>query len=109
MATSQFNFEFKDVDQDWKQVSSLTYGHKVHFIIASKSADVRQQLPITITITVSGKEVFKVKIPNDSVSYCRGADGCSIDGPLIDSSWQGSPLYVSAFDKNNKLLVEHKQ
>src|SRR3989338_2117247 len=109
LATSQFNFEFKDVDQDWKQVSSLTYGHKVHFIIASKSADVRQQLPITITITVSGKEVFKVKIPNDSVSYCRGADGCSIDGPLIDSSWQGSPLYVSAFDKNNKLLVEHKQ
>ena len=109
LTNTQFNFEFKDVSQDYKQVSSLIYGHKVHFVVASNTADVRLQLPITIAITVKGEEVFKAKIPNDPVGYCRDATGCSIDGPVIDSSWQDSPLFVQASNKDGKLLVEHKQ
>ena len=104
------SFELLDVTNDYARVSSLPFGHVVHFVVASNTIDVRQQLPITITVTaVNDLPVFTAIIANDPVANCRGADGCSIDGPLVSNDWQGKAIVVKATNKDGVQIAQYSQ
>lgn len=102
-------FEFLDINNDYQSVSTLPFGHRVHFIVASNSIDVRFQLPITISVTVDGSQVFINTIANDPEYNCRGPDGCSTDGPIIDNSWSGKSIVVTATNKDGVIIARYAQ
>ena len=103
------NFEFLDINNDYAQVSSLPYGHNIHIVVASNSIDMTQRLPIAITFLIDGEEFSSYIIPNNPEYYCRGPDGCSINGPLIQEGWSTKSVSIIAVDKNNTILVRYEE
>ncbi len=103
------NFEFLDINNDYQQVSSLPYGHNIHIVVASNSIDMTQRLPIAITFLIDGEEFSSYIIPNNPEYYCRGPDGCSINGPLIQEGWNTKSVIIIAVDKNNTILVRYEE
>ncbi|HLD60489.1 MAG TPA: hypothetical protein VI912_05805, partial [Candidatus Bilamarchaeaceae archaeon] len=103
------NFEFLDINNDYQQVSSLPYGHNIHIVVASNSIDMTQRLPIAITFLIDGEEFSSYIIPNNPEYYCRGPDGCSINGPLIQEGWSTKSVSIIAVDKNNTILVRYEE
>ncbi|MBI2096913.1 MAG: hypothetical protein HYT40_02035, partial [Candidatus Sungbacteria bacterium] len=103
-------WEFLDINDDWKKVSALPFGHRVHLVAASNgSPDVRTLLPVKIELKVNGSLVWQTTIQGDPALTCRDATGCSIDGPVIQSSWQGSKIELTARGKDGKLLASYAQ
>lgn len=107
-------WEFLDIDRDWQRTDTLPFGHRVHLIVARDpqrdlSFDVRQYLPISLMLFVNGAPVWEGRVEGDANSVCRDATGCSIDGPLMSSSWQGKSLELIAVGRTGELLARHRQ
>ncbi len=103
------NFEFLDIGKGYAKVEKLPYGSSVHFVVASNTVDMTKQLPITITMKVNDEKVFEKTIPNEPDYNCRGPTGCSIDGPMVLSEWNGKRIVIAARNKDGELLVEYKE
>lgn len=100
---ADFEIEILNTDNG-KIVSSYPYGAHTELIVASKSEDVRKSLPIILKVRV-GDKLFTNNIPNDPQKVCRGADGCSIPGPLVKEESKGQPLEILATGSNGKKLA----
>ncbi|MDO8553213.1 MAG: hypothetical protein Q7S22_00260 [Candidatus Micrarchaeota archaeon] len=103
------NFELLDINKGYSRVEKLPYGSTVHFVVASTSVDIRNQLPITIVMKVNEEEVFRKVIPNEPEYNCRDATGCSTDGPLVLNEWIGKEVILDATNKDGELLVEYSE
>lgn len=76
---------------------NLQIGVAPHIIFASDGdPDVRELLPLNLYIDVDGSEVWQGTIEGDPNVVCRGADGCSMDGPIIQPGWSGMNLEIFA-------------
>lgn len=103
-----YAFEFLDPSKGWTVVDSLPFGGRAHVIVASKTADVRTVLPITLTLTVNSEKVWEKVIANNPVANCRDATGCSTDSDELLSPWKTQHVELKAFDKQQKLLTSWK-
>ena len=103
-------WEFLDTQQDWTRVSNLPVPGKAHLVVASNgSPDIRQHLPISITLTVNGSSYWAATIANNPTQNCRDATGCSIDGPQLSAELQGASLRIEARGSTGALLATHMQ
>jgi len=110
-------FEFLDPSNDWQPIQDIKVPGQTHFIAASDGTpDMRNYMPmIFILNTKASSEMvyytFWQKTISDTGPYgdCRGATGCSVDGPTIPSSMQGNSFKLEARGKNGELLAEHEQ
>ncbi|MDA2921668.1 hypothetical protein MYX07_00190, partial [Patescibacteria group bacterium AH-259-L07] len=99
-------WEILDIDAGWTKVSTLPAEHRVHLIVASNGdPDIRTFLPIKVELVVDGDVVWQTTIRGSPQETCRDATGCSIDGPLIQSSWQGKEVTLKAYSKEGKVLA----
>ncbi len=107
--TSQapFNFEFLDIANNYTGLSDYPSGKRAEIVVASQNVDVRRLLPISLQILLGGKSVWTGTIPNNPATNCRGADGCSVEGPVISNTDQ--KIEITAKDRNNNLLASHSQ
>lgn len=106
-------WEFLDMES-WQPTTLLPYGLPVHFIVARDPAkdvtlDVRNYLPITIQLTVDGLAAPPVKIEGSPADVCRGADGCSMNGPVIPREWEQSEILLEAYGEDGTLLARYSQ
>jgi len=100
-------FEF--LDEGYVRVVTLPSGAKVHIIVASTlgNPDMRTKLPITLEFRVDDQLIWTGIIQGDPVQVCRGADGCSMDGPVINPSWVKKQL--KATGKNGEILATYSE
>ena len=83
-------------------------GRQPHIIVASSgSPDIQNLLPITLRLTVDGQQVWTGTISGDPSVVCRGATGCSVDGPQIPGDFTN--LTLSAYDKDGMLIATFTQ
>ena len=98
-------FEFLDINGGWKPVNDLPFGAPVHFIVATDgSHDVRKDLPIKIAIFVNDALTYGLTFGGDPGDVCRGADGCSVDGPVVPADWKTKTVRVEAYGKDGAFL-----
>ena len=100
-------FEF--LDAEYKRVVTLPSGAKVHIIVASTlgNPDMRTMMPIQLEFVVDGQVIWTGTIQGDPAVTCRGADGCSMDGPVINPAWL--KMKLKATGKNGELLATYFQ
>ena len=100
-------FEF--LDAQYERTATLPSGSKVHIIVASTlgNPDMRTKMPIQLEFIVDGQVIWTGTIQGDPALTCRGADGCSMDGPIIDPSWIKKKL--KATGKNGELLATYSE
>ena len=100
-------FEF--LDEQYERTATLPSGAKVHIIVASTlgNPDMRTKMPIQLEFIVDGQIIWTGTIQGDPVLTCRGADGCSMDGPVIDPSWVKKKL--KATGKNGEILATYSE
>lgn len=101
---ANFEVEILNSDNNYQHVSSYPYGVHTELVVASKTSDVRQFLPIILKVRV-GDKLFTNTIPSDPTKVCRGADGCSIPGPVVKIEFKGQPLEILAIDKSGKNIA----
>lgn len=109
-ATALGVWEFLDTDADWQKVTSLPFGHRVHLIVASNpssgtAVDMRTFLPMDLTLSVNGEQVWRSTIGEAPEQTCRGATGCSIDGPYVDPAWQSQRIELIAVGRGGEVLA----
>ena len=100
-------FEF--LDQQYERTATLPSGAKAHIIVASTlgNPDMRTKMPIQLEFIVDGQVIWTGTIQGDPNLTCRGADGCSMDGPVIDPSWVKKKL--KATGKNGEILATYSE
>ena len=100
-------FEF--LDAGYERTATLPSGAKVHIIVASTlgNPDMRTKMPITLEFMVDGQVIWTGVIQGDPTQVCRGADGCSMDGPVVDPSWVKKQL--KATGKNGEILATYSE
>ncbi|MBI2598905.1 hypothetical protein HYW40_01685 [Candidatus Curtissbacteria bacterium] len=109
------NFEFLDVSAGFAKLNALPSGKAVHIVVASSGTpDIRTHRPVKIEIWVDGQKVWEetvdeLPITNGKTPNCRGANGCSIDGPVIKPEWKGKKIEVKAYGKNGDLLAKYSE
>ena len=106
LAASTFKFEFYNFETG-KTVSAFPFGHQNEVIVASSSRDVRGQLPIGLSLKINGQEVWSSTIPNNPSQNCRGADGCSTRGPVVNDPGQSAPVELTAAGKDGKTIATY--
>ena len=106
LAASTFKFEFYNFETG-KTVSAFPFGHQNEVIVASSSQDVRGQLPIDLSLKINGQEVWSATIPNDPHQSCRGADGCSTRGPIVNDPGQSAPVELTAAGRDGKTIATY--
>lgn len=100
-------FEF--LDAQYERTTTLPSGSKVHIIVASTlgNPDMRTKMPIQLEFIVDGQVVWTGTIQGDPTQVCRGADGCSMDGPVVDPAWVKKQL--KATGKNGEILATYSE
>ena len=99
-------FEFIDLATGENMTNSAA--RQPHIIVASSgSPDIQNLLPITLRLTVDGQQVWTGTISGDPSVVCRGATGCSVDGPQIPGDFTN--LTLSAYDKDGMLIATFTQ
>ena len=106
--TSQaaYNFEFFNFQTN-QTVAALPFGHSNEVIVASQTQDVRNQLPINLSLKIDGSEKWSSTIPNNPTQTCRGATGCSTRGPVISDPGTDSYVELIAKGKNGQSLATY--
>ena len=102
---SQGYFEFLDIATGQPGVAFST-AQKPHIIVAADEGkvDVRNWLPIRIEIKKDGQVFWTGKIEGNTAQICRGATGCSTNGPSgIGTEWKR--IDITAFDKNGEVVA----
>lgn len=101
--------QFEFLDSQFQPIINLPTSSQVHIIVASTGGnpDIRLYLPITLELKADGLVVWTGTIANDPVLNCRGADGCSMDGPTINPTWIKKQL--KATGKNGELLATYSE
>ncbi len=90
--------ELLNLDNNYAPSEGLPYGSRSHVVVASNGTpDVRTLLPLALRLDVDGATVWEGKIEGDPSVVCRGANGCSVDGPQVDPTWEGklAELFVT--------------
>lgn len=105
-ATAGYNFEFYDYNTE-ATTSTFPFSHQSEVIVASQTQDVRNQLPINLILSLNGKQIWRAIIPNDVQTNCRGANGCSLRGPLINDPGANTNVALTATGKNGQLLATY--
>lgn len=103
---ADFYFEFYNYETGQYQ-STFPFGHQNEVIVASQSQDVRQQLPIDLIFRGNNQEVWKSTIPNDPQRNCRGADGCSVPGPVLPNPGESVPIEIVAMNLSGQPLATY--
>ncbi len=99
-------FEF--IDLSTGQKVDYISGIKPHIIVATNGdPDVRNLLPIRLELKVNGDSVWNGKIEGDPSVVCRGATGCSIDGPNVTTDFNS--IILTAYDKNGQAVATFKE
>ena len=106
--TSQaaFSFEFYNFQTN-NYVTTFPFGHNNEVIVASKTQDVRNQLPISLSLKIAGNEKWSSTIANDPTQNCRDATGCSTRGPTISDPGADSYVELSAKGKDGQSLATY--
>ncbi len=103
--------KFEFLDSQFQPIINLPTSSQVavHIIVASTGGnpDIRLYLPITLELKSDGQVVWTGTIANDPVLNCRGADGCSMDGPTISAAWIKKQL--KATGKNGEILATYSE
>ncbi|TSC64620.1 MAG: hypothetical protein G01um1014106_45 [Parcubacteria group bacterium Gr01-1014_106] len=107
-ASAAFEFEFLNAEKNYQRQETFPFGVPNEIVVASQTTDVRTLLPIAIVMRV-GTNRYRNAIPNTPEQTCRGADGCSIPGPVIPQPPPNTFVEVNAIDKNGRVLVTHTE
>ncbi|MBI3290406.1 hypothetical protein HYZ78_03360 [Candidatus Microgenomates bacterium] len=99
-ASYDYNFEFKSLDA--KKPTQM------YVIVASKTQDVRKQLPINLEAFANGKSVWKGMVDGSPSEVCRDATGCGVDGPDTKTLnlKAGDKLEFTATGKDGKIIAK---
>ena len=107
-ATSQaaYNFEFFDFQTN-ASVTAFPFGRTNEIIIASQTQDVRNQLPINLSLKIDGNEKWTATIVNNPTQTCRGATGCSTRGPIVSDPGTSSYVELTAQVSGGQTLATY--
>ncbi len=106
LAASDYQFEFFDFQTN-KTVTTFPFGHANEIIVASQTKDVRNQLPVSLSLKIGGDEKWTATIANTPTKNCRGETGCSIRGPVINEPGTNSYVELTAKNKSDKTLTSY--
>lgn len=107
-AQSSYNFEFFDFQTN-RTTTALPFGHNNEVIVASQTQDVRNQLPISLSLIIDSSEKWSSTIPNDPTQTCRGPTGCSTHGPIISDPGTGSYVELTAKGQSGQTLATYSR
>ncbi|MBI2984506.1 MAG: hypothetical protein HYY50_02680 [Candidatus Kerfeldbacteria bacterium] len=96
-----FNFETNNYTE------SFPFGHSNEVVVASQGQDVRQQLPIDLSMSVNGQQRWTSTIANNPTQNCRGADGCSTRGPVTDDPGATAFVELTAKGKDGQTIATY--
>ncbi len=101
-----FNFEFFNFQTN-NRVAVFPFGHNNEVIIASQTQDVRNQLPISLSLIIDGNEKWSSTIINNPTQNCRGANGCSTRGPVVSDPGTSSYIELAAKGRSGQTLATY--
>lgn len=105
-AESSYSFEFYDF-QSRNYTTSFPFGRTNEVIVASQTQDVRNQLPISLSLKIDSTERWTGTIANNPTQNCRGATGCSTRGPTVSDTHANSFFELTATGKDGQSLATY--
>ncbi|OGL35724.1 hypothetical protein A3F65_03565 [Candidatus Saccharibacteria bacterium RIFCSPHIGHO2_12_FULL_47_16b] len=105
-AQSAYSFEFYDFQTN-SYVTTFPFGHSNEIIVASQTQDVRNQLPISLSLRIDGTEKWTATIANDPTQNCRDATGCSTRGPKVSNPGADSFFELTAMIESGQNLATY--
>ncbi len=105
-AQPAYFFQFLDFQTN-NLVQSFPFGHPNEVIVANETQDVRNQLPINLALKIDGQEKWKATIANNPSQNCRGANGCSTRGPVLDDPGTNAFVELTAKGKDGQTLTSY--